>query len=332
MDDWENKAREIAEGVAEKAHLLPFLRVLVRNRTFSLENLLFIYEQNPGSKAVCGKRAWEQLGRSVKADAVPIRLVYPDVSAGQGEGFCIVNGYDYDSTEGKEYKERRAPVVFADRITQLTGVTWELVPENVMGEHLGRGFYKKESQVFYMVDTCTESQREQTILELYVDYVIADTGCGDRLVRLAVCFVIYEYFGVKHMIVDVLFARLGKMSQKEKWDFLKAVYFFSQRILDDLEGYKLSFDETAFINQVLVTDNPAEIVIAFEETAAYVSRKYWKATLLFLKEKLLKTREGFLTELCRRKYAKQLFSYPPVALEFRKTEDWMMERRDYGAE
>lgn len=331
MEDWENRARKIAEKAAARDGVFPFLRVCVENRNLSLINLLLVFEQNPEAKMVCGKRAWEQLGRTIKADASPIQIILPEILPEQEEKYHVVSVYDYDSTEGKEKKEKQEKIAFADRITQLTGATWELVPEEAMKERLERGFYKEENHVFYLSDACTREQQEQTILELYIDYVLTVMGNNDKLVRLAVCFVVYEYFGVKHTIVSALFGKLGKMNPEEKWKFLSMVWHISKRVLDDLEGYRLTFNETAFLNDLLVTDNPEEMEQIFDQASKSISNEEWKEELLSLKEKLLISEEGFLTELCRRKYQKQLFSYPPVAVEVENTDSLREERRAYDA-
>ena len=315
MDQWENEAKEIANKAASRACILQFLRLYVVNRTFSLINLLHIYEQKPDAKAVCGKRAWEHLGRRLKNDAAPILLLLPDVSGGWKESYHMVNGYDRSSTEGCVYQECRRRIAFADRVTQLTGATWELVPKEGMGGRLERGFYLKENHVFYLVDTCTKEQQEQTVLELYVDYVMDSAGCIDKLVRLAVCFVVFEFFGIKHTIVNALFGKLERMNLQEKWDFLLAVYHVSSQVLNDLEGYRLSFNETAFLNDLLETDQEETMERVIDKAAANIDREDWKEELRVLKEKLLKTRQGILKELCNMKFQKRLFSYPPVFLE-----------------
>lgn len=92
-----------------------------------------------------------------------------------------------------------------------------------MEERLERGFYKKENDVFYLSDACAKEQHEQIILELYIDYVLIAMENRDGLVRLAVCVVVYEYFGIRHTIVSALFGKLGKMSPEEKWEFLNVV-------------------------------------------------------------------------------------------------------------
>ena len=328
MEDLGKRAREVAEKAASKEGLLPFLRVCAENRQLSLVNQLLVYSQNPDAKMVCGKAAWGQVGRSVKAEAVPIRIIFPEISLAQDVKYRAVNVYDYDSTDGKEQTEKKRKIAYADRITQLTGATWEIVPEAAMKDSLDRGHYDSERNIFYLSEMCSGEQQEQTILGLYIDYVLGSVGIQDRLVKLAVSFVVYERFGIKHTIVGVLFGKVGKLTADEKWEFLKRICCVSKKVLDDMEGCTLSFNEIAFVNSLLTTDEPEEIEMIFLQATNLISVEGLREELLLLKEKLLKTSEGYLTKLYKKRCDKQLFTYPPVTLELEE-EDYLREERRF---
>lgn len=61
-----------------------------------------------------------------------------------------------------------------------------------------------------------------------------------------------------------------------------------KRVLDDLEGGTLSFNETAFINSLLYTDEPGEVELVLQNAVAAVGNEEVKEELLLLKEKLRK--------------------------------------------
>lgn len=328
MEDLEKRAREVAEQAASREGLLPFLRVCVENRQLSLVNQLLVYSQNPDAKMVCGKAAWGQVGRSVKAEAVPICIIFPEISLAQDIKYRAVNVYDYDSTDGKELTEKKRKIAYADRITQLTGATWEIVPEAAMKDSLDRGHYDSERNIFYLSETCSGEQQEQTILGLYIDYVLGCVGIQDRLVKLAVSFEVYERFGIKHTIVGVLFGKVGKLTADEKWEFLKRICCVSKRVLDDMEGCSLSFNEIAFINSLLITDKPGDIESIFTQAADLIGDKELKEEVFLLKEKLSKTSAGHLTELYKKRCAMQLFTYPPVLLGL-EDENYLREERRF---
>lgn len=327
MEDLERRAREVAEKAATREEMLPFLRLCAENGQLSLVNQLLVYSQNPDAKMVCGRAAWGQVGRSVKAKAVPIRILFPEIKPGHDIKYRIVNVYDYDSTDGTEMTMKKRKIAFADRITLLTGATWEMVPEAAMKDRLDRGYYDSERNIFCLSEESSGEQQEQTILGLYIDYVLGNIGIQDRLVKLAVSFVVYERVGIKHTIVGALFGKAGKLTSDEKWEFLKMVDCISKRVLDDLEGYMLSFNEIAFINSLLTTDKPEEIEAIFTQTADLVSNEELKEEILLLKEKLTKTSARYLTELYKKRYGMQLFTYPPVMLDLENEEYLREERR-----
>lgn len=332
MEDFVSRAKKIAGTVASREELLPFLRVCVENMHLSLTNLLLVYEQNPEAKAVCGRAAWEQLGREVKENAVPIRILFPKLNSGHDVEYHAVTVFDYDSTEGKALKKRNGKISFADRITQLTKTTWELVPEAALKDHLDKGFYDKERNTFCMSEVCTGEPQEITVLGLYIDYVFANTGIQERLVKMAVSFVVYERFGLKHTIVGALFGKVGKFTSDEKWDFLKSVWQFSKTIIDDLEGHSLTFNEIAIINSLLTTDAPEDVQRIMEQATEVVRDEELSKELELLKDKLVSTSKDCLTELYRKRCQRQLFTYPPMHLEVDKMAYLRVERRCFNGD
>ena len=324
MEEMVSKAREVAERVTSREEILPFLRLCAANSNLSLLNQLLVYEQCPGAKTVCGKYAWKQLGRRVKENAVPVQILLPDLSSEKVVGYRVVNVYDYDSTEGVSMSEQSRKPDFADRITQITGATWEIVPEAAMKGGLDRGYYDGEKHIFCLAEQGA-GQQKQTILGLYVDYVLAGMEHKDMLVKLAVSFLLYERYGLKHTIVSALFGKLEKMAAEEKWAFLKDVRCTYKKILDDLEGDTLDFNETAFVNSLLVSGEPDVVNKVFEQVAEKAGNKD-------LREELLVLKEGYLEELYRKRCQRQLFSFPPVALEMGAIDIFREERMRYGAE
>lgn len=137
----------------------------------------------------------------------------------------------------------------------------------------------------------------------------------DPFVRIAVRFVVFEYFGMKHTIVKALFGRLNRMSTAEKYAFIKETIEKSRNLLDKLAACTLSFNETAFLNDLLVSANKSENVQILELAAQSTDNQEWREELANLREKLAKIKAGCLAELYQRKCQRRLFSFPPVRLE-----------------
>lgn len=332
MDDLIKRVKDTAQKAASREEILPFLRVCVMNIHLSLLNMLLLYEQNQEAKMVCGKAAWEQMGRTLKNNADSIEIMFPEIKPGQEEKYIPVKVYDYADTEGVNIQRNRKQVVYADRITQLTGATWEIVPEDALNGSFDKGFYDEAKKVFYLSELCLGIQKEQAILDLYVDYLMQKKRVENKLVKMAVCYVIYERFELKHSIVKALFGKLGKMSPTEKWEFLKCVRSISKQVIDDLDGYTLDFNETAFLNNLMETDESEAIKALLVQVAENVHCDDLKEDLLLLKEKLTRVKADCVKELWEKKCQMQLYSFPPFHLEMNDMDYLWEERRIYDAE
>lgn len=332
MDDLIRRVKSVAEKAASREEILPFLSVCVMNTHLSLLNLLLVYEQNPDAKMVCGKVAWERLGRTIKSDAIPIEIMFPEIVPGQKEKYIQVKVYDYGCTEGADREKNHKKIVFADKITQLTGATWELVPEEALKDSFDKGFYDEKKNVFYLSQICFGTQQEQIILGLYIDYLMQKSMNKDKLVKMAVSYVVYERFGLKHTIVKALFGKLGKLSADEKWEFLKEVKSISKTVIDDLDGYTLDFNETAILNNLMNTDEPKVIRELLVHAAECVCNDDLREELLLLTEKIVRIKADCVTEIWQKKSQMQLYSFPPFSLEMDDMDYLLEERRLYYAE
>lgn len=112
--------------------------------------------------------------------------------------------------------DKKKTVSFADRITQLTGATWEVISEDGFRDTLAQDFYDEKENLFYLLRNCAKEQREQVVLELYIDYILTGLGLEDKLLKMAVMYVLNEHYGFKNTVISALFGRLGKYTDGEK--------------------------------------------------------------------------------------------------------------------
>lgn len=340
MADLEGRAMDVVDKAASKDGILTFLNVLVNNPQLSFLNLLLVYDQKPTAEMVCGRKAWVHMGHMVCKDAEPVKLLFPNISktvsadrATYNVEYQPVSCFDLDSTQGNWSIDKKKTVSFADRITQLTGATWEVIPEDGLRETLAQGFYDQQENIFYLSMNCAKEQREQVVLELYIDYILIRFGLEDKLLKMAVMYVLNEHYGFKNTVISALFGRLGKYTTDEKSVFLRNAQSVSKRIIDDMDGISLSFNDTAFINELLVSDRLKDIVNELNSVSASVEDMYLKEEISLLKEKLVITTPDCLARLYQLKCKKKLFTYPPIYLEVDETAYLRSERRSfYGDE
>lgn len=339
MADLESKAMIVVKTAASKEGIINFLNVLVNNPHLSFLNLLLVYEQKPTAKKVCGRKAWEQMGHMVCEEAEPIKLLFPHIREMVSTDKSVyhveyrdVNCFDLDSTQRSNSVTKEKMVIFADRITQLTGATWELILEETLRDSLVQGFYDEKENIFYLSRNCTTEQQEQVALELYINYVLAGFGLEDKLLKMAVTYVMNEHYHLKNTIISALFSRLGKYTANEKCMFLRNVQRVSKQILDDLDGITLSFNETAFINDLLISDSQEDIVKELGCVMDSIADVHLKEELYALKEKLVRTTPDCVAKLYKMKCERKLFTYPPVYLEVDEMAYLRTERSSYYRE
>ena len=325
--EWQNRCKEIADEAVSRENILSLLKVLINNLHLPYWNLLFTYEQNPTARHVCGRRSWEMQGRQIKAQDRGVKLLLPKVLYTQGRyrySTLWVWAYGEDDTKGEELYEQRRKPDYADMITKRTGATWELVNDIDLQEAMTKGRYDAGQNVFYLCKGCTKEQLKRTELSLYLDYVFLQEGLTDKLLRLAISYVIFEYFHVRHTVVGALFGKLSKFTGEEKLDFLIQVRRAAVRVIADLEGDTLDWEEAALVNDLMICKDREKLFEILDKAANDLNGEEIGRRILELKNKLAGTRPGFIQWLYHQRAAQRVYSFPPIYLE--------MEREDYSRE
>ena len=114
--------------------------------------------------------------------------------------------------------------------------------------------------------------------------------------------------------------------------FLRNVQKVSKQIIDDLDCITLTFNETAFINDLLLSDCPEDIVKELSCVMDSIEDVRLKEELCVLKEKLIRTTPDCVAKLYKLKCERKLFTYPPVYLEVDELAYLRTERSSYYGE
>jgi len=323
MEDLERQIRTLANELITKNTILSVLNTLSQNMHLSHINLLLVAKQRPEASCVCGKNAWRQLEREVKPDAVPIQILFPRIK--ESFRYQVVNAYDYDSTEGRQWTDKRILKHPADRITELTGATWEIEQGSAIRDSLEKGFYDKAANIFYLSEGGAAESGHQTILALYVEYVMTQLHLNDKLVGKAVLYVVHTYFGCKSNLVNALFGKLDRISVEEKLLYIKNVQRISRRIIEDLTVDTLNFNEIAFLNELLWGEDIEAACKLVWQAAVSIEQEDIREELTTLAEKLEICERQSFAEICSKKAELKLFTYPPVEVRMRKKDTILEE-------
>jgi len=357
---------QVVNEAVTKEHIMSYLDVVKNNLNLSVLNQAMIYLQKPAAKMVCGKMAWESMGRTVNRDARPIVLFFPEIEMTEPptefeinnvpqvvgdtnvtmntkdavycNNYIPVNTHDFDSTTGDDIPDKENNISFVDTVLEISGGIIEPVDKRALNigslPNVIEGKYDKEQNIFFIsesINTDTDHGKQKfnkTILSLYVDYVFDNFNIKDKLLKYAVMYVLYEHYNFTHSIEKTVFIKLDKKSQNEKVDFINDLQFYTSGITQDFDGYYLNFDETAFINNLLSSSEPEKTYMLFDNAIATVVDDILKDELSHLKEKLTRTVDGYLEDLLSLRLEKKLYTYPPQKLLIDKTDYLRKERAE----
>lgn len=302
----EDELRSIVNQVFTRDKFLLFLRILAMNPNLSLENLLFVFEQKPEAKQVCGKKAWHHLGREVKEDSTGIRISVPKYlsSDEESEAFREIEVFDLNSTSGKAIDLHLKEISIGAAITKATGITWEVTPTLSVN---GFGYYDNENRVFLLSKECKGDLVAKTELEVFVDYRFGEMEIENSTLKMAILYTLMIRYELKHKLSIVLYGKLWRLSQKDKYDFLHLLVFVVWEIVQAIEGIQLSFQESILLNYYLESNDLQRLK---EMSTVY---KEWGLEQLIAK--LENTSVEVIEELLKRRQNRRLFTFPPCNLE-----------------
>lgn len=351
--------KQVANTVISQDHIMEYLDVVANNIHMSVLNQAMIYFQNPAAKMVCGKEAWNKMGRAIRPNAVPIVLFLPDIkmikptddgkppnsdekatfpiiymdNAFYVNEYIPVNAFDVENTTGALLPEHEFNYdTIMDNILKLTNATCQYT--NLQQASLVKGKYDKDDNIFYLSNTLSdlndEEQKRETkmaLLSVYLDYIYDTYGIDDKLLKKAIIHVLSSYYGFsKYAIPEKTFKKLDQRSESEKIAFLSMLQFFTSNIVQDFDGYYLSFDETALVNSMLYTKNFSKVNKLFHQVVLSVNDDLLRNEILNLRMKLSRMDQEQLTELYTKRNDKEIYTYPPCKISLDIT-DYLREDR-----
>lgn len=239
--------RQVAVEAVTKENIITYLEVVKNNLNLSVLNQAMVYLQRPKAKHVCGRKAWEDIGRKIKPHTTPIVLFFPsikndDETTSVYSEYIPINTYDLDSTEGDDINTSvEKDIHFVETIIEITGIAPETA--DIPKTEMVKGLYDTKTNSFYFsndISLDTEYGRNEynkAALSIYTDYIFENYKLQDKSLRAAIKYVLFEHYGFTHCIEKPAFRKLDKMSELEKIDFITELQFFTNCITQDFDGY-----------------------------------------------------------------------------------------------
>ena len=176
-----------AKEAVQMDGIRPYLGVVARNPLLSPLNQALLYFQNPKSGLVCGRTAWEAMGREVRVNAVPVTLYVPEIVI-SGDGvradYKVVSVFGEEVTEGEYIRNDNIDLV--GRILETMGATTEMIEAEVLVDRFSHGMYDRGRKVFFLEKGSPGETQVRTVAELFVEEMARQREVGDKVLILAV--------------------------------------------------------------------------------------------------------------------------------------------------
>lgn len=178
--------------------ILNYLDTIVSNPSLSYLNHMLLFIQGRRGEVVCGRGAWEAMGRTIKAEATMLHILYPAiVITDEGVPFrendkdvldietnilfmmkqtkfdiryLVMGVYAYLDTEGKDIEEKTNKINFFDRIAVITEITPEIVEKPF--PLFEQGEYDPETNQFFLSKNCPSEKEKEALLSMFIDYLM----------------------------------------------------------------------------------------------------------------------------------------------------------------
>lgn len=342
----------VADEAISKENIIGYLNIVKNNPTLSAFNHCMIYLQKPDAQILCRRGTWERKNREVKPNVKPIVFMYPRITlkapaqkhlvdgkpqvvAGtdvainhvQAQYQCnydAVNVFDVadtiSKTEPEEAVLQTPEISFADRIFELTEVTPECADISGISNYQ---YDEKNRTLYYSYDLNTDDGKKkynQMIVDFFIEYYLPNIyKVNDKMLKCAIKYIIYERYGIKHRIMSASFGQLNKYSIEEKLQFIFNLQYLVNGIVQSLEGYSLTFDETFFIKNLLydISDLETSAIVTIDGIAESVDDVVVKRELAAFRGKLMVMDENSLFQVIEKSKTGEMSIYPPEAIEIK---------------
>nr|WP_297704130.1 hypothetical protein [uncultured Butyrivibrio sp.] len=303
--------------------------------------------ENLGFKVRAGERPVYILNTVVRCTD-PGRYVYDDA----GESIMLKEGVPQYYPEPVYESEYSAVPAFD--ISQLEGqveVTQEGRPDvDKLCENAGvpimecdrfpaewnyyNSYYDEGDKKIMLLKSAKNDARVSAVIRAYIQFTMSGDNMQDitpgtkdvheiksrENAAELICYCIEAHYGIKPTAKNVSLimqnAREDLPEFVDRYEFLSDVCLYVQRILQDLEGYPLTVEETNILNCLMTTDDPNLLLATYMrmDNQEKVEDRI-KAVIARVFEQLIgPVSESELTAIYEDRIHKQIFTYPPYMI------------------
>lgn len=346
INDLKSKVRTLIET----EQILRYLDIVVANPGLSYLNHMLLFFQSEKAELICGRGAWESMGRTIKENAVMLHMIYPAIVVTaerlpcEKDGkivsddmemnthfmiqntkfdirYLVIGVYALSDTQGNEILKKVCCSNFMDRIAISTGASFEITDKKFGFGQMGE--YDATTDIFYISKFCPNERRNEVLLSIFIDYMMHDNENNDKELKLALRYVVLKYFDCDTTNINPkLFGLLRKRTDEELTVFFRQLQILSWKAINELqEVLTLNFNETAFINELIYSDRKDDLYLLLDKVIASIENEVSsglnsdiKEELLELKHKLSLCDEETIQKMYIQKQRNRIFTYPATLI------------------
>ncbi len=342
-------AEQAIEEVFQKENLRSFLDVVWHCPFFPMEDQLLIWKQCPNATEVAGIRKWKKEGKEIPPKIKPILILMPYLRfvSGTGipkrtpEGFVATDGFSVSYEVNPEYTYGREvqPVIdissFSETVKPYTTPDIEeslrRIGITVMEEDAcppGHPDGYALDTVFHVSKNIKKDKEryQETLLRLYIEKEILRIGeeddpdaPKDAVDLLSLCArycLSMRFFGDSSINLGLVSIKAKDTLYNKKKSVLGYLSHYVSKIIQDIDGSRLTFEDTAVINGTLKTASKNDYIQAFQWMLPAAAESEESARALeALQIKIFSSKKDFLPGLYETMLQeKVIYSNPPVVI------------------
>lgn len=330
-----------------------FLDIVALFPFLSHENQILIWKQKRDATLIHGAKAWEKLGRNVKAEEGKIALLLPQIcltKPGEFEkdsdgtvavdaknndipvyktlpvfegAYKVVPVYDISQTEGQDIDQETKEYNFEPGIKKHgKGLVIEEASAQDMGsdkQSIDVPDPSEEAGTIYLLNSLEGQERNRELVNAYADRFIRywkTTPQNAKELLFCVQYVLQKhFFGESKQRMFGVLKGLSAKDNNTKAKFLQDVGDYSARFIEELtDNACLSFSQTSFANCVLDTEIKQDMFSTFFTAMRFLDRDIGGEYKVFC-SKMQRSKAENIKEIYTKKINRELFFEPPYILD-----------------
>ena len=316
---------ELGKVFLNEENLKGFLGIAARFPEFSVKNLLLIHLQRPGCMELAGRKAWEAVGREVRAGGKPVTLVLMDLVHFPGEEmlwkiYCPVALYELADTDGCGMAEVGGMGGMPNLLAGIKRATGYVVQRTE--EKKGKGWIDEAAGRFCIPAGFSDKKCDAVLLGLYLQGFYWK-NCGEDVlgdVKTLTRYLLALRFEMD--VSDISFLQIASLYGGEPeilLEKLEQVQGHYCKIFEQITGtHRFGMDEISYLNNLLVDSDMESLGKRLEDREHPVLEPEAEKEMREIYERALHRADAVeLEQICEKVRRRELFCYPPVVVHLR---------------